>query len=157
MTCPNCKRQNADDAVFCAGCGTKLQDQATPRKGVKCPAGKHVMDPSWKTCPYCDTAARKPDAQASSQADAGDLAKTKISGGDTAGLAKTKIMPGYEPAGNPQGIRVAGHNARIVGALITYDWNKRGDMYPITEGKNFIGAGKSTEGGLCDICISQDE
>jgi hypothetical protein len=163
MTCPNCKRKNADDAVFCVGCGGRLGDQLTPRKGVKCPAGKHLMDPGWKTCPYC--AATPADAgQKASPPNLGDLGKTKIAqsedprgSADSSGLGKTKIMPGHDAAGNPQSAGLSGHSGRIVGALITYDWNKQGDLYPVTEGKNFIGSGKTTEGHLCDICIPLDD
>jgi hypothetical protein len=113
------------------------------------------MDPSWKTCPYCESVASASPQKPAREEGAG-LGETRISGADPGGLGKTKVMPGYEPAGSPQSSRVSGNNARIVGALVTYDWNKQGDMYPITEGKNYIGSGKSNDGPLCDVCISQD-
>lgn len=156
MTCPNCKRPLADDALYCNNCGHTIVDTSPAgpaRKGLKFPAGKHLMDPSWVTCPFC--AADTPPV--SGEKPASELNKTKVSSGDAAGLSKTKVMSGHGPGGSAQSAGIAGHDARIVGALITYDWNKQGDMYPITEGKNFIGSGKSNDGPLCDICITQDQ
>jgi hypothetical protein len=116
------------------------------------------MDPSWTKCPYCEAADHSSAAPRPVRQDYAEMGKTKISSDEgAAGLAKTKIMPGYEPAGSAQSTRVAGSNVRIVGALVTYDWNKQGDMYPVTEGKTYIGAGKSRDGGLCDICVAMDE
>jgi pSer/pThr/pTyr-binding forkhead associated (FHA) protein len=112
------------------------------------------MDPSWTTCPYCPSAAapsRKP-----SHEEGTSLRETRISADDPGGLGKTKVMPAHGPSESPQSARIAGNDARIVGALVTYDLNKQGDLYPITEGKNYIGSGKSNDGPLCDICISQD-
>ena len=117
MTCPNCKRPLADDALYCNNCGHTIVDAAPAgpaRKGLKFPAGKHLMDPSWVTCPFCE-ADRPP---ASGEKPASELNKTKVSSGDAAGLSKTKVMSGHGPGGPAQSAGIAGHDARIVGALI---------------------------------------
>jgi pSer/pThr/pTyr-binding forkhead associated (FHA) protein len=67
------------------------------------------------------------------------------------------MAPAVEPyAGGPIG---AGDTRRIVGALITYTWNTAGDLFPVKEGKNFIGAGEvhsDASHQQCEVLISQD-
>ena len=46
-----------------------------PNTGRRCPSGRHVMDPGWEICPYCDgenrskeqTAYREPVRQSSDE------------------------------------------------------------------------------------------
>jgi Inner membrane component of T3SS, cytoplasmic domain len=41
---------------------------------------------------------------------------------------------------------------RIVGVLITYSWNPDGQLFPIREGRNYIGSGQD-----CDVCVQEDK
>ena len=71
---------------------------------------------------------------------------------------ETRTMaPAVEPyAGGHVG---AGDTRRIVGALITSTWDPAGELFPVKEGKNFIGAGEvhsDASHQLCDILISRD-
>ena len=41
---------------------------------------------------------------------------------------------------------------RIVGVLVTYSWTPEGQIFPIREGRNFIG--RDTD---CEVCVSEDQ
>jgi Inner membrane component of T3SS, cytoplasmic domain/zinc-ribbon domain len=47
--CSKCGATNADDAKLCTKCAVSLQQAG----GKPCPAGRHIMDPTWSECPYC--------------------------------------------------------------------------------------------------------
>ena len=49
---------------------------------------------------------------------------------------------------------------KIVGILITFTWQPPGQMFPVREGKNFIGSDKVSSDAShqdCDVQIKQDE
>jgi len=47
---------------------------------------------------------------------------------------------------------------KIVGILLTFTWKSEGEIFPITEGRNFIGKGKMPiEDYHCDVYVPQDE
>ncbi len=48
MRCPSCNQDNAGDASFCEGCGTKLE--------LICPACKASVSPGARFCKKCGTA-----------------------------------------------------------------------------------------------------
>lgn len=131
-----------------------------PNIGRRCPSGRHVMDPNWEVCPYCDgekrsreqTAYRPPDPVLST-----DTRKTSIGESIPHSHRETKPMPA--PVPNFGGYGGRGDKRRIMGILITYTWHPQGDLFPIREGKNYIGAGTvSREPGdpPCDIYIADD-
>jgi FHA domain len=132
---------------------------AVLRPGRRCSKG-HSLDPSWDSCPYCEAEQRS---------------KEKTSGLGTVGSSdrqRTRVEP-MSPA-SPQGNRVTRSMApspdrgehtvdadtrRILGVLVTYTWGREGQMFPIREGKNFIGRGDVTSEayhGPCDIQIPHD-
>ena len=52
-----------------------------------------------------------------------------------------------------------GDTRRIVGALITYTWHREGQLFPIREGRNFLGRGDISSEAVprsCDVQIAQD-
>jgi FHA domain len=56
LECANCSTLNPDTETACLSCGSPLA--SGPTTGIssatgRCRAG-HPVDPSWKTCPYCD-------------------------------------------------------------------------------------------------------
>jgi pSer/pThr/pTyr-binding forkhead associated (FHA) protein len=52
-----------------------------------------------------------------------------------------------------------GDTRRIVGALITYTWLPQGELFPVREGKTFIGSGdisSEADHRSCDVHVPQD-
>ena len=81
------------------------------------------------------------------------------------GPRETKVMPGVaapEPkvaAPEPSGQFGEGDTRRILGVLITYTWRPEGELFPVREGKNFIGRGKISSDAShrsCDVQVPQD-
>lgn len=129
--------------------------------GRRCPSGRHVMDPGWEICPYCDgenrsreqTAYREPVIQSS------EGRKTTVT--QTQNEHTTKVFPSQSiPSPSTGGHGGRGDKRRIRGILITYTWHPQGDLFPIREGKNYIGAGTvNREPGdpQCDIYVTDDQ
>lgn len=125
----------------------------------RCPSGRHVMDPGWDSCPYCDaekrstqqTAYQRPKPVSSS-----DQQRTTTIADS---ISSTKAMPQQGSAPKVGGYGGRGQNRRIEGILITYTHRPEGDLFAICTGKNTIGAGNT---GLepgdppCDIQITDD-
>ena len=44
------------------------------------------------------------------------------------------------------------HERKIVGILVSYSWSPEGHIYPVREGRNFIGREKD-----CEICVPEDK
>jgi hypothetical protein len=132
---------------------------AESRPARQCPKG-HTMDPNWVTCPYCEAEQRasrqtsRPEVAASSGG-----RETKV--GEVLQKAErreTKTMPqeAVPGSGGPLG---AGDTRKIVGVLITYTWRPEGELFPVREGKNFIGSGKVSSDAShrnCEVQIPQD-
>jgi len=136
---------------------------ATPLVGRLCDAGRHMMDPNWETCPYCDAERRSKEKtqapkQAPSRAAADDRYKTRVGDISPGVQRETKaIPPGSPHSSGPVGGE--GDTRRIVGVLITYTWRPEGQLFPIREGKNFIGAenvASEVSHRPCDIQIRTD-
>jgi hypothetical protein len=132
---------------------------ATPRSGRRCPRG-HYMDPNWETCPYCESEQRARERSSAQElvASSGSSRTTVGEGAPRGGRRDTKLMsPGIEPEAS--GYVGEGDTRRIVGALISYTWRPEGQLFPIREGKNFIGSGDISSEAFhrsCDVQIPQD-
>ncbi|HKA53181.1 MAG TPA: FHA domain-containing protein, partial [Candidatus Binatia bacterium] len=121
----------------------------------------HLLDLNWETCPYCEAEKRsrqksdKPERVAPSRRERTVVGEVPA----TVERRETKAMlPGaaHESRGRPAG----GDTRRIVGALITYTWRPEGQLFPIREGRNFIGRaeiGSEAISRSCDVQISQDQ
>jgi pSer/pThr/pTyr-binding forkhead associated (FHA) protein len=95
----------------------------------RCEAG-HWMDPSWIECPYCR---------------ADKSVRVRTTG------FKTRVEG---PADDPE--RPSGERARrITGVLVTFSWRREGQLFPLYEGKNLIGSGRTAD-RRCDVQISTD-
>lgn len=59
IECSSCHTLSPDSEKICLACGAKLRSASTslPTGAMRCPSG-HPIDPSWKTCPYCERAAK---------------------------------------------------------------------------------------------------
>ena len=51
-TCPKCWESNLPTATACARCALPF-DQTAMNLSRNCPAGRHVMDPTWTVCAFC--------------------------------------------------------------------------------------------------------
>lgn len=81
IECSSCHTLNPDAERTCLACGAALSRQAqsgTAMGMARCPAG-HPIDPSWKSCPYCD--------------------RLRAGGGDAAQPQQTRLEPAPSPAG----------------------------------------------------------
>jgi FHA domain len=129
------------------------------RQGRKCPKG-HTLDPSWDTCPYCQAEERSKQKSVGLGEIGADRRETRIQ----------SPAPG-SPA--PAGNRVTrdmsqqrfdpmptGDAPRIVGVLVTYTWQRQGQLFAVREGKNFIGRGQTSSEPQprdCDIQVPEDD
>jgi len=126
--------------------------------GRRCANG-HTMDPNWATCPYC---ASEPGAR-----DRSGGTEIFAAGGRRTGVGV--VPPGVErretrvmtPAAEPYSSAYVGEGdtRRIVGALITYTWLPQGELFPVREGKTFIGSGdisSEADHRSCDVHVPQD-
>jgi pSer/pThr/pTyr-binding forkhead associated (FHA) protein len=136
----------------------------TPKTGRLCDAGLHPMDPNWKTCPYCENERRAKERTQhsvieSSRESRTGARKTSVGGEGAAGeMRVTKVLP-TQDSPQPEGGGSEMDRRRIMGILITYSWNPAGQMFPVREGKNFIGAGDVASEAIhreCDIRITED-
>ena len=65
----------------------------------------------------------------------------------------TVYRPLNQPTSDPgQTAPSVVRDRKIVGVLITYSWKAEGQIFPIREGRNFIGRDKD-----CEVCISEDQ
>jgi hypothetical protein len=131
------------------------------RSGRKCPKG-HYIDPNWETCPYCgaEERARERSHGPAAAASPGGRRTTvgEVPPRGRGGRRETRVMaPAAEP--QPSGYVGEGDTRRIVGVLATYTWHPEGQLFPVREGKNFIGSGEiSSEASHrgCDVQIPED-
>jgi hypothetical protein len=126
------------------------------------------MDPNWENCPYCEAQKR---AQQKTEASSGTRDFGVVDNApDRQGTVVGKVPPRadrretktMEPraAFGPGGHVGEGETRRIVGVLISYTWRPEGDLYPIREGRNYIGRGKISTDAYhrnCDVMIPEDD
>lgn len=130
----------------------------------KCAKG-HVMDPNWDSCPYCEAEERS--AQKSCDGNAGGKPTVVLNSVEPEDHSARRTIVGdlpqppssretivmssdaspEAPGGSP-----AKDTRKIVGALVTYSWVPGGQIFPIREGKNYIGSA----GQNCDVHMPQD-
>jgi hypothetical protein len=119
-----------------------------------CAAGLHPRDSTWKdgVCMYCQaemnkrakTAMLPPGAPGEAGAGPAQAGSTPRPRG------RTRIIdPVGAASGAPEGVR--GESRRIVGVLVTYTWQREGELFVVRTGKNAIGANADA-----DIAISCD-
>ncbi len=123
----------------------------------------HWLDPTWDTCPYCEAEKRSNQRSHSGQSASGsssDRKPTRVSGvANENPRTGTRVMPHVSPGGKPP---PPPRGKRIVGVLATYDRKRHpeGDIFPIVEGRNYIGAGNITSDASerpCDILVKDDQ
>jgi len=163
--CAKCKYGwNPDSATICVQCKSPLDAAAGARRndtlnesGGNVGRRSTVVDFDPAPPPMPNPA--PPVAAAPRWTDAPPLDPSQRRRTVFAGVAPEAPPPVSTPAPTPMagGTRRAQTVAvdperRIVGVLITYSWQKSGQVFPILEGRNLIG--KDPE--QCDIAIPQD-
>ena len=118
-----------------------------------------ITDPNWTSCPVC--AAEERTHRGRDQfvgGSASDQRKTSVgSVPPSAGRRETRAMP-QQTTSQPGGYFGKGESRKIVGVLITYTWRPEGQLFPVREGKTFVGSGDiSSEARPCDVQIDVDE
>ena len=135
-------------------------NNAARRPARQCPKGHH-MDPTWTQCPYCE-AEEKSKQKSSRPAESGSSADRQTRVGQVPSEnqdRKTKQMPAGGSS-KPGGHVGKGESRRIVGVMITYSWRPEGELFPVREGKNFIGSGRVSSDAShrdCEILIPIDD
>ena len=130
------------------------------RPGRRCPKG-HAMDPNWETCSYCEAEQRANQRSVGVQggSDAADRQRTMVGSSRPATPEPQRMTRAMGEPPRPGGYVGAGEARRITGVLVTYSWRPDGEIFPIREGKNFIGSGEvSSESAPrpCDVHIPHD-
>jgi hypothetical protein len=131
---------------------------AAPRYGRRCPNG-HTMDPNWDTCPYCASGQGTRERSGGTQVVAAGGRRTGV--GQVPPNAERRETRVMVPAPEPYvgGYVGEGDTRRIVGVLITYTWRPEGQLFPVREGKTFIGSGDVSSEAVhrsCDVQIPED-
>lgn len=111
-----------------------MEDQLTCNNG-------HIYESSYDKCPYCP----------------GQGADATVVEGDLDHTAKTEIMENksdktaiHQPGEQQSDYQPSGR--KLVGWLVSYTWNSKGEDYQLREGKTTLGADSSS-----DICINDPE
>jgi FHA domain len=125
----------------------------------RCPNG-HIMDPNWTTCPYCVSEQRARERSGGTEVFAA-AGGPRTSVGPVPPSAERRETRPIPPAAEPyaSGYVGEGDTRRIVGVLITYTWLPEGQLFPVREGKTFIGSGDVSSEAIhrsCDVQIPQD-
>lgn len=170
--CPKCGTDNVPTAKFCKQCASPLQQSG----GKTCPSGKHTMDPTWTECVYC-----KQENSTPIPGPVPPLRTPTVVEGP-GGTVHENLMPkppkvldpsiGPPPpvaSGRPRSNTVfrtvnspntegdtvtpsVAQGRKVVGILVTYSWSPEGQVFPVREGRNFIGRDKD-----CEICVPDDQ
>jgi hypothetical protein len=177
--CPGCFDNNPVTATFCKHCGISLSVESAPAVRT-CPAAGHVMDPSWTVCQYCKaegTVIEDQPARVETVVEPAPSPRRTIVEFDlrpapvrTDGPARPVPPPPPAPAARPVKTRLNDGSAsqtglprgsaaaapserRIVGILVTYSWKPDGQIFPVREGRNWIGRDPQQ----ADIAVPEDD
>lgn len=149
--CPKCKTNNREGASVCRVCGQAL-GKAAPGPRM-CAAGLHPMDPSWTDCPYCRNTPAPKDVEGTrslrpktvSERPGPPPAVPPARGGRRAATQFMAEGPEEGPSSRPHATR------KIVAVLVTRSWKPEGQIFPVYEGRNFIGSDLS-----CEVPLDSD-
>ena len=118
------------------------------------------MDPNWETCSYCEAEQRANQRSVGTQSsDAAERQRTMVGAPRPAPPEAQRMTRAMGEPARPGGYVGAGETRRITGVLVTYSWRPDGEVFPVREGKNFIGSGDVSSEAVhrgCDIQIPHD-
>lgn len=161
--CASCHTLNAETERVCLACGAALPRSTPTGSGTlgmgSCPAG-HPIDPSWRSCPYCDRAAAAENRRtrldgeplpdpAPPPARSGPAPtrleepgrppgrRTVLEGSPAAPEAAVRPLP--KPAAAPQ------PSGRLVGVLAAPEMGPGGMVFAVRAGRTTLGAGRQND------------
>jgi hypothetical protein len=118
------------------------------------------MDPNWETCSYCEAEQRANQRSVGVQnVDAADRQRTMVGSARPVPPDAQRLTRAMGEAARPGGYIGAGAPRPITGVLVTYTWRPEGEMFPVREGRTFIGSGDVSSEAFhrsCDVQISHD-
>lgn len=168
IECQSCHTLNPDSEKTCLACraalGRPARSEAPAGTGTgatRCPAG-HPIDPSWKSCPYCDLlrsskgkepagASASPSNRPLPSASPGPLPARLEAAAEPAGPRRTILQesvafPGASPPPlSPQPPPAGDANRRMVAVLAAPELGAGGALFPVRTGKNIIGADRGSD------------
>jgi hypothetical protein len=138
--CKVCGANNPDEAAACRVCKTALE---------KGDSGQEIRRRT-----QVEPMPRVPTFEEAGGFGAGQ-AGGQVRGGAAEPVRRVTV---FDPnAGAHSGTQPADRPAvaarKIVGVLVTYSWSEQGQVFPVVEGRNFIGRNPEK----CEIAITQDE
>ena len=122
-----------------------------------CPDCGKRMDTSWRQCPYCareqqarkgKMVGRETSAVEAPMDDRKERQPTRVaSNSDRSDTRReTQYYPGAETDRmTPPPPKARSDNRRIVGVLVCYTWDSRGQLFSVREGRTHIGSGEISE------------
>ena len=137
MLCPYCQKEITPQGHRCPSCGGNLNVRLCPRG--------HVMDPAWDHCHFCPAPGEAPKDRT-----AFDPQRLRSNTGTV-----YEAPPGKTPGGAADtGTRYepASTQGKLVGWLVSFNWDLAGQDFRVREGRNVIGR----DAKACTIVISQD-
>lgn len=164
MKCPSCGKDNAAGAKFCKHCGSSLDS-----KFKTCKNG-HNYDSSLDECPYCPksevatvikTATQSQKTVIDKQAGiktSPDISKTKTGAAKTAvasaPIEKTVVVQQETPKEKPA--QETSASQKLIGWIVSFDFDPSGTDYKIFEGKNKVGKSNSCRIVINDTSVSDE-
>ena len=130
-----------------------------------CRAGKHPMDPNWEECPACRLEKNMKEETSPPQElpnrENIDMSRqnTFIEKGETIPSKSETLIDERTSSQSTKREQPMPHGRTITGVLVTFSWHREGRLYPIYDGKNYIGRGTvESEGGrACDVQLTNDQ
>jgi|SRR5882672_1788611 len=156
--------------------GTKPRSKTLATIEQRCPVCSNALDPAWTKCPYCEAAQKastkssgvgQQPAMASGQsprratvvdtgapAQPAGAAVAAMTSDSVPGRRQTIVDPGLAPGADGR----TGGGRRIMGILTTFTWSPQGKLFPILDGRNYVGAGalSADSNRPCDVQVSED-
>lgn len=173
--CLSCKKVNPDNARFCVFCRSAFPAPKAVTPGL-CPAGKHSMDPTWRSCPYCrmeqeeqemrlqeEQAASfpahpaaavappeqpKPSTRPDLQQHAGSAAPGHTVQAESG--VTSRLVPGTSPRVVTD-VPEEESGLRVTGILVSYTWHPEGRIHALLNDRVTIG-----RRGDCSVQVPND-
>jgi len=179
-TCPKCLAENVDTAAYCTGCAEPLQsgvrtcpnghpmdpswtDCQYCRSQSGLSADRPIPPARAATVFEGSSGGGRGSGRTPTYREDNPLPPRLVNGpaapaGAAAGQpARRRESTVYRPVSGQgsdpgQATPVLAKDRKIVGILVTYSWSPEGQVFPIREGRNFIGRDKE-----CEVCIPDDQ
>jgi hypothetical protein len=138
--CKVCGASNPDEAAACRVCKTALEKSESGQEVRR----RTQVEPTPRTPTF--------DEQGGFGA---GQAGGPVRGGAADPIRRVTVFDPNAGAhsGSQPSQRPAPAARKIVGILVTYSWSEQGQVFPVLEGRNFIGS----DAEKCEIVIRQDE